>query len=421
MTNLKKDRFISYNNLFLLFLILFTQRIIPLKILGLALIYIFYPVNIFTKDRFVSRYYLYMLMYAFLSSIPYLNEKNYVFVFIIGIVFWLLSFLAIKQIYHFVRVSSINNLDKMISRFFYFVSLFTIINYIQLVSVTKSLFPFLWFNSSGDYIKSIFSNSSASMIIFCFFIVYFYSRGKIIRTLVATILSLASTYMSGIFVMVVGFAIFGFISLKLKFSKRIAFLGIALVTIWVTYAYLPTNYNYSKQYLNKIYHGEYPRKIISFEETISNFTSSPSEFIFGAGMGNFSSRLAFLTSGDYTKWYSEDWVHINDKFLENHFALWNTWLLSKMYMGGTANQPFSVYNRIIGEYGLIGILLFIFYYVWPLYKYSEKVYSNQALLILMVGYFFLDYWFEYFSVIIIFEFLILVNKKNQLFEYAKKI
>ena len=66
-----------------------------------------------------------------------------------------------------------------------------------------------------------------------------------------------------------------------------------------------------------------PFKIKSFRETFEYSTSSLKSFVFGAGAGNFSSRSAFISSGDYVNWYPAFLTYAHNDFQENHLALWN--------------------------------------------------------------------------------------------------
>src|SRR5690606_15485058 len=105
------------------------------------------------------------------------------------------------------------------------------------------------------------------------------------------------------------------------------------------------------------------RKMVSFNQTGKFITSGVTEALFGAGGGKFSSRTAFLTAGDYTEWYPDNYKFRSKEFENNHFSLWNSELLKQPFKDGTANQPFSFYNKLFGEYGFFGFFLFIVFYL----------------------------------------------------------
>ncbi|WP_299121226.1 hypothetical protein [uncultured Winogradskyella sp.] len=209
--------------------------------------------------------------------------------------------------------------------------------------------------------------------------------------------------MSGIVLFLGTILIFAFFYLPIKFKLRIlagVFAGFLLFTI-----ISPKNIEYVKTNLTKKLFAkrDQARKIVSFEQTMEHALLDTPNFLFGAGAGKFSSRTAFMTAGEYVSWYPESLVYASDEFYSNHFQLWNEKILSRPYKDGTANQPFSFYNKIIGEYGLIGIVLFILFYLYyPIKSYKHLTYG-RLVLFLLLAYFILDYWFEYFTVIIFFE------------------
>jgi len=91
--------------------------------------------------------------------------------------------------------------------------------------------------------------------------------------------------------------------------------------------------------------------------------------------------------------------------------LWNKWLLSIDYKDGTHNQPFSFYNQILGEFGLMGVFLF-FIYLFYIIRNWHKLTYGRILALSTLGFFILDYWFDYFSVILFLELFINLNIKE---------
>ncbi|XLS29271.1 hypothetical protein ACJD0Z_00280 [Flavobacteriaceae bacterium M23B6Z8] len=157
---------------------------------------------------------------------------------------------------------------------------------------------------------------------------------------------------------------------------------------------------------------------MSFKQTFNFLTDEIDNFIFGAGGGKFSSRTAFLTSADYVAWYPEKYKYLSNNFKSNHYSLWNSQLLKTPYKDGTANQPFSFYNKIFGEYGLFGVVIFVLFYLGKLIKNYKVLTYGKIVLFLLLSYFILDYWFEYFTVIIFFELFINLDFKKEV-SYAE--
>ncbi len=331
---------------------------------------------------------------------------------------WFLAYLAHNFIANSVKLITIGSIEKTLNIFFSLNVFLVIVEYIAVCFQAESIFPFgveRFGMSTGDYLKGFFVNSSVNMVIMAFFATYYFFEKSSIKTTISLIVMMLTTYMSGIILALLVLVIFVFFMFNFKNKIKIVFA--IIVGIYVFSIISPENIDYVKQVLTeKINSKTDPaRKIVSFEQTASNFFSSPSSFLFGEGGGKFSSRTAYLTGGEYVSWYPKHLVYRGEKFENNHFQLWNNKALSIAFRDGTANQPFSFYNKIIGEYGLLGILLFLVYLSYFLKKMRYLTYG-KLILPLMLAFFLLDYWFEYFTVILFFElFMLLDIKKNKQF------
>ena len=81
------------------------------------------------------------------------------------------------------------------------------------------------------------------------------------------------------------------------------------------------------------------------------------------------------------------------------------------------NFPNSVLNQLIGEYGLIGFLLFIIFYLYYFLKRYKELSYGLMLLPIFLFFLFTDYWFEAFNIVVIFEIMMFVDiykNKSQL-------
>ena len=92
--------------------------------------------------------------------------------------------------------------------------------------------------------------------------------------------------------------------------------------------------------------------------------SDPIITLFGVGGGNYSSRAAFMVSGEYLS-YQPSFIPVTpSKFmLEYILTIWDRATYTTM-IGGTSgnsmvNEPFLEYCSIAGEAGLIGFILLI--------------------------------------------------------------
>ncbi len=337
---------------------------------------------------------------------------------------WFLAYLAHNFIVNSSKILQIESIEKILNTFFTLNVLLVVVEYIVVCFRAESIFPFGvegFGMSTGDYLRGFFANSSVNMVIMAFFATYYYYQMKTIKTAFAIVIMILTTYMSGIILALAVVAIYGFF--MFSFKNKIKILLAIVVGIYSFSIISPENVKYVKAVFNeKINSKTDPaRKIVSFEQTASNFVSSTSSFLLGEGGGKFSSRTAYLTGGEYVSWYPKDLIYRSEKFENNHFQLWNNKALSIAYRDGTANQPFSFYNKIVGEYGLIGILLFLVYISYFL-KNRRYLTYGKLILPLMLGFFVLDYWFEYFTVILFFElFMLLDIKKNQQLEQISTI
>lgn len=346
---------------------------------------------------------------------------NYVLNGIIITIMWILMLLCSSVLIRCIKSLNFEDVCKVVKWFFYINFIIIIIQYIGVSIKYKSIIPFIEHMGSGDYLKGIFTNSSVNMIVSSFYLVFFIYLKDRKNALTALIVMLLTTYMSGIFLFLCTTSLFAFLYLSFKTKIRVIFA--VIIGVYAFSVLSPNNVVYVKNNLTKkLFSDRDPaRKIVSFEQTFNFTTSSTTNFIFGAGGGKFSSRTAFMTSGDYVSWFPQSRVYSSEAFLNNHFTLWNSKLLSKPYKDGTANQPFSTYNKILGEYGFFGLLLLIvFYLYYPIKNYSKLTYG-KLIFLAMLSYFILDYWFEYFTVIVFFELFIYLNinslKVNEIHEH----
>jgi hypothetical protein len=76
------------------------------------------------------------------------------------------------------------------------------------------------------------------------------------------------------------------------------------------------------------------------------------------------------------------------------------------------NYPFSVYNQVLGEYGLIGFMLFVGCYIWYFVSRFRNLSYGRYMMIGLIGCFVMEYWFEFLSLVILFELFMFLNLKE---------
>ena len=162
------------------------------------------------------------------------------------------------------------------------------------------------------------------------------------------------------------------------------------------------------------YQSIYPGKIIAWWQTLDYLQQHPSKIIMGSGMGNFSSKLAFRTTGmKIAGGYPQKLKYMNADFVSNHLDLYLYYFTKADGLHSLINSPNSVYNQLLSEYGLLGLLAFFIFYLGFFIRQIKKLTYGIPLLFLLSGIFFVDYWFEQLSIVVFFELLIFLNIKEE--------
>lgn len=399
---------------FLLFLICasgFSTIIQFISLLVFSVLFLF----IGNKIRFINRWVFYILLLGIsLFQLLLVWKSDYSINYVINtILISLMWFIALQG--SNIVIKSVFEFDKLkierVLKIFFKINLFlAILQIIMLGIELKTWFPFSSM-SAGDSVKGFFRNSSVNMVVMSFYAVFYFFKKDYKFSTIAAIVMILTFYMSGLLLFMGTFITYAFF--KFSFKNKVKVIGgITLVIILFT-SFSPENVKYVKHILNDKISSKTdpPRKLVSFMQTFNYWVSQPSNFVFGSGGGKFSSRTAFTTGGEYVSWFPSNLVYISKDFQTNHFQLWNSKILSLPYKDGTSNQPFSFYNKIIGEYGLLGFLLFLIYLITPL-KYYKHLTYGRLIFLLIFPYFLLDYWFEYFSVIVFFELFLYLDISN---------
>ncbi len=156
-----------------------------------------------------------------------------------------------------------------------------------------------------------------------------------------------------------------------------------------------------------------PGKLIALEQTIAYFKKYPAKLLTGTGIGNFSSRLAFRATGlQIAGGYPKQYAYTNPAFLSNHLALHLSYFSGDAEKHSLINSPDSVADQLVSEYGIAGILSFILFYFLFFFKIGVQKKTGLPLLFFISGCLLVGYWFEQLSVMILFELLMLMHKKE---------
>ncbi|HNL66175.1 MAG TPA: hypothetical protein PKL81_13860, partial [Ferruginibacter sp.] len=156
-----------------------------------------------------------------------------------------------------------------------------------------------------------------------------------------------------------------------------------------------------------------PGKLIALMQIADHFKQHPAQLITGAGMGMFSSKLAFrATALKIAGGYPQRFSFIGTDFKENHLALYLAYFTRSSRGHSIINTPNSTFGQLLSEYGLAGLGCFLVFYLGFFGKNYKQLTYGIPLLLLMTGFFFVDYWFEQLSVTVLFELLLFLDLKE---------
>lgn len=151
-----------------------------------------------------------------------------------------------------------------------------------------------------------------------------------------------------------------------------------------------------------------PAKMFAIRQTATYLNESPTHWLFGAGMGNFSSKLAIKMTGLRLQGgFPEKSIYISRPYMEYHFYTLMYVLSRDVQEHSVINMPGSTYLQIAGEYGLVGLLLFALLYLRWFWMKSGRFKAGRWLLLALLGLLWLDYWFEMMTLTVVMEFILL--------------
>lgn len=161
------------------------------------------------------------------------------------------------------------------------------------------------------------------------------------------------------------------------------------------------------------YEPHLPGKAIGFIQTTKFLKHHPARILTGSGMGNFSSKLAFKATGlNFSGGFPAKYIYISRDFLINHLDVYLNFFSKRRELHSLTNSPFSVYDQLLAEYGLLGVTVFLIFYLGYFIRNIKNLSYGIPIIVLMLAVFFIDYWFEQLSVVVFFELLLLLNIKE---------
>lgn len=460
--------------LLLVFLVLFLDVKLVVKILALLLVVVFHRrTRASLSGKGWMGFYIAMpvlagidlLLSAGSLSVPALLS------FGLGCCYWLLALAAAYHIFIFVQQVDREKIHRTLEVFFLLHIAFSLIAFGWICIDCGSINPYTYmglhqkyFISTGDFIRGIsFDSSVTGALISAFGLFYFLYRGRHLLCLACmVVLLLAGSNFIDLLVAGIFLVIFIFHTDRLQKSMILVCL-LALVVFWGKVS--PENKDYAEELLNRfegkeasvyipsvhpkfneftektdvvtrrqvftsfqdsVYthsaldslHRQYTGwdrsgKWIAFEELGDFFRRHPARVLLGTGMGNFSSRLAYRTSGlNINGGYPPGWRYLHPFFRDYYLYIYLYYYTRDQGRHSIVNSPDSVYLQLLGEYGVAGLFCFFFFYGSFFGKDFRRLSYGFPLLLLLGAAFFMEYWFEQLSVVVLFELLLLVDKEN---------
>jgi hypothetical protein len=515
----------------LLFLVLFLNVKMAVKVPAIALIYLLqfnFKFGFSLKNSRLPLFYLLAIgiaVFNWVVSFNYFN-LNYNIVLLTGIGFWALCILAIHQVKLFVEQNDTDTIHRTIVVFFIINAILSLCNIAVIIFETGYLNPYTYqgqyqkyFIGTGDYVRGItFDTSTTNAILNALGCIYFLTKKNAAMLLLCMVVMLLTASNFTNIILLLCFAVLFIFKSTRDQKSLIAICSMLLVVFMVKVS--PQNYIYAhemvkntlhqnailpvspaattgpakpdteqikrqvaQQYIDSMYvvnnpvvkvkaqstvpttrsgrvviaqpnintlpyqhvadtsayqkyllafiglhksslpmSAQYnykqklPGKVTSWLQTTHFLLQHPLKLIAGDGMGNFSSKLAFRASGlGFAGGYPKNYIYLNPDFLSNHLDVYLNYFSKNTALHSLGNSPDSVYDQLLGEYGLLGLIAFLAWYVGYFLKYYKILTYGLPILLMVMALFVIAYWFEQLSIIIFFELLLLLNiKENSL-------
>lgn len=147
-----------------------------------------------------------------------------------------------------------------------------------------------------------------------------------------------------------------------------------------------------------------PGKLYAFKQSFYYARSGIKNAFFGAGIGNFSSRIAIKGTGlGIEGSYPSSHIYASRDFFSYHLYTILYYFSLSESEHSVINMPDNTYDQLFSEYGLVGVLLFIFLYLGYFVKHSREGAYGRYLICLALLFFGYEYWFEMITMTVFFE------------------
>jgi len=460
--------------LLLLFLVGMVNVKLYVKILAVVVLLLVYGRRVMRSGVFGQRYiwfYPAMLLLALINLCFSGISATSLVAFGMGACYWLLALLAAAIVFWFVRENDPQRLHRTLGGFLLLNGVCMLVSFVVICCKAGVINPYTYegehrryFINTGDMITGIgLDGSVSSALIGAFGVLYFFYRNNWRASLfcLVTMLLAGSNFVDMMLIVVLLF-VFIFRSDRLQ-KSRIIVSFLLMAVFWAKVS--PQNGIYVEEVMKRVdkknvyvapvpipnakdhefverkevvkkegtmrsfrdiyYPGgmedsfklkytNYNRsgRWVAMQEMARFFSEHPMRLPLGAGMGHFSSRLAFKTAAlGIDGGYPVGERYIDPFFRDNYLFLYLYYHSKDEGQHSVVNKPDSVYGQLLSEYGLVGLLLFVVLYAAYFFRNSRGLTYGLPVLLLMGMAFFTEYWFEQLSIVVVFELLLLSDKK----------
>ncbi|MBS1773276.1 MAG: hypothetical protein JST82_10460 [Bacteroidetes bacterium] len=161
-------------------------------------------------------------------------------------------------------------------------------------------------------------------------------------------------------------------------------------------------------------------KLYTVKQTVYYMTRNANNFLFGAGIGNFSSKQAVKATGlGMQGAYPSKYIYISKDFLQYHLYSFLYVFSENISEHSIINMPNSIYNQIGGEYGVLGGMAFLLLYMGYVWVNRKRLGAGKYIIIPILFFFGFEYWFEMMTLSLIFELIILTDICSAKNEYPQ--
>jgi hypothetical protein len=439
-------RFKGIDLFFLFFISLFTIDKVVAKpvmiVIGLLAIWKVLAVKDFKS---APLFYLFIPLWGLINFL-FINadfSRPHFISFAIGFIYWVMCLFAFVIVKKRIEDNDVETTKRTIDAYFVINCLWSVGNLFYAMLLSHSINPYMlkgdeFGSSTGDYIKGLLMGPSyINMFVNAFFSIYYLYNKKYLAALIAGIVACLTCSNFANFIII---SVLVTVLIFLNYRKARLFILLQL-SFYVIFYLVISNSNLvyvsatlkgktgdssETKAINSIklpFANQYPNawynkygKAISFIQTYDYLAASPVHFIFGAGIGEFSSQLALRTSDikvvKKSRLFEMLPVYVSPSFRENHYQIFNIIYHMPPAYHSIRHFPHSFANQILGEYGFVGLLLFLIFYLGYFLKQYKRITYAIPIMFMFCCFLMFDYLFEYLSVVVFFELFFLLDLKQ---------